>query len=35
MGVRDTVGPRSAVSTPERFAAFRDFPAAGGKLSLF
>jgi para-nitrobenzyl esterase len=35
MGLGDTVGPRQAVSSPERFAAFRDFAAAGGKLSLF
>lgn len=35
MGLGDTVGRRDAVSTPERFAAFRDFVAAGGKLSLF
>ena len=35
MGLGDTVGPRQAVSTPERFKAFSDFAAAGGKLSLF
>lgn len=35
MGLGDTVGPRDAVSTPERLAAFRDFAASGGKLSLF
>jgi para-nitrobenzyl esterase len=35
MGLGDTVGPRQAVSSPERFAAFRDFAAADGKLSLF
>jgi para-nitrobenzyl esterase len=35
MGLGDTVGPRQAVSSPERLAAFRDFVASGGKLSLF
>lgn len=35
MGLGDTIGPRQAVSTPERFKAFSDFAAAGGKLSLF
>jgi para-nitrobenzyl esterase len=35
IGLGDTIGLRNAVSTPERFAAFREFAAAGGKLSLF
>jgi len=35
MGLGDTAAPRQAVSTPERFKAFSDFAAAGGKLSLF
>lgn len=35
MGLGDTTGPRSAVSSPERFAAFSEFAASGGKLSLF
>jgi para-nitrobenzyl esterase len=35
MGLGDTVGPRNAVSTPERLAAFREFAESGGKLSLF
>jgi para-nitrobenzyl esterase len=35
MGLGDTVGPRPAVSTPERFQAFSDFVQSGGQLSLF
>lgn len=35
MGLGDKTGMRQAVSTPERFAAFRDFAATGGQLSLF
>jgi len=35
MGLGDTLGPRAAVSTPQRMAAFRAFAAKGGKLSLF
>jgi para-nitrobenzyl esterase len=35
MGLGDTVAPRQAVSTPERFKAFADFATSGGKLSLF
>lgn len=35
MGLGDTYGPRQAVSTQERYEAFRDFVAGGGKLTLF
>lgn len=35
MGLGDQVGPRAAVSSVERFAAFREFVRDGGHLSLF
>jgi hypothetical protein len=35
MGLGDTTGVRSAVSSPERLALFRAFVAGGGQLSLF
>jgi para-nitrobenzyl esterase len=35
MALGDRPGAQPAVSTPERLQAFRDYVAAGGKLSLF
>ncbi|MEA1651175.1 carboxylesterase family protein [Nitrospirillum sp. BR 11164] len=35
MGLGDTTGPRLGVSSEERFAAFKDYVASGGRLSLF
>lgn len=35
MGLGDHVGPRAAVSSPQRLQAFRAYVAQGGELSLF
>jgi len=34
MVIGDKPGMRAAVSSPERFNAFRDYAAAGGSLGL-
>lgn len=35
MGLGDTYGPRPAVSSPERFEAFKEYAQSGGLMSVF